>query len=96
MEELINILKQKHGISESQSKNILETIGDFIKKKFPEAGGAVDSILSHNTNETSYYSKEQTSSSSAASYIPDSALKTDQQLSKDKQSGFYEGNKKDY
>ena len=96
MEELINSLKQKHGISESQSKEILETIGDFIKNKFPEAGGTVDSMLSHNENETSYYSQEQASSSSAASYIPESTLKTDQQLSKDKQSGFYRGNKKDY
>lgn len=45
MQELINRLTEKAGISEAQATKSLETIKDFVKEKFPMLGGAVDNMF---------------------------------------------------
>ncbi len=45
MQELINRLTEKAGISTEQATKSLETIKDFVKEKFPMLGGAVDNMF---------------------------------------------------
>ncbi len=45
MQELINQLTSKAGISTEQAAKVLETIKEFVKEKFPMMGGAVDNLL---------------------------------------------------
>jgi len=45
MQELINRLTEKAGISADQAAKSLETIKDFVKEKFPMLGGAVDNMF---------------------------------------------------
>ena len=45
MQELINRLTEKAGISADQASKSLETIKDFVKEKFPMLGGAVDNMF---------------------------------------------------
>ena len=51
MQELIEKLKDVHGLSTEQSHGILSTITSFIKEKFPMVGGAVDSLFQSGTAE---------------------------------------------
>lgn len=45
MEELLNRMKSKHGLSEEESLQVLNTIKDYIIEKFPMVGGALDSFF---------------------------------------------------
>ena len=45
MQELINSLVEKAGISEDQALKSIEAIKDFIKEKFPMLGGAVENMF---------------------------------------------------
>jgi hypothetical protein len=45
MQELIQRITDKTGISAEQAAQALEVVKDFVKEKFPMVGGAVDSIL---------------------------------------------------
>ena len=45
MQELINRLTEKAGISAEQAIKSLETIKDFVKEKFPMLGGAIDNMF---------------------------------------------------
>jgi hypothetical protein len=45
MQELINRLTEKAGISAEQATKSIETIKDFVKEKFPMLGGAVDNMF---------------------------------------------------
>lgn len=49
MQELINRLTTKAGITTEQAANVLETIKEFVKEKFPMMGGAVDNLLAGDT-----------------------------------------------
>lgn len=46
MQDLINRLTTKAGISTEQATKAIETIKDFVKEKFPMMSGAVDNLLS--------------------------------------------------
>ena len=46
MQDLINRLTSKAGISTEQATKAIETIKDFVKEKFPMMSGAVDNLLS--------------------------------------------------
>ncbi|MBA2249687.1 MAG: hypothetical protein H0W12_05800 [Chitinophagaceae bacterium] len=52
MKELIEKLQNDHGLSTEQSHGILNTITEFIKEKFPMAGGMIDSLFSHENTTT--------------------------------------------
>jgi nucleoid DNA-binding protein len=45
MEELIEQLKEKAGLSDEQATKAIETIKDFVKDKFPMMAGAVDQLF---------------------------------------------------
>jgi len=45
MQELIDRLTEKAGISAEQAAKSIETIKDFVKEKFPMLGGAVDNMF---------------------------------------------------
>lgn len=45
MQELINQLKEKAGITEDQATKALAAVKDFVKEKFPMMAGAVDNLL---------------------------------------------------
>jgi hypothetical protein len=49
MEELIKMVTQKVGISESQAKSAVETIVSFLKDKMPAIGGQVESFIKGST-----------------------------------------------
>ncbi len=49
MQELIKLVTEKTGISESQAKSAVETVVGFIKDKMPGGlGGQVESFISGN------------------------------------------------
>jgi len=45
MQELVNQLKEKVGISEEQAVKAVEAVKDFVKEKFPMMADAVDNLL---------------------------------------------------
>jgi hypothetical protein len=45
MQELIEKLKTEHGLSQDQSENILVTVKNFIKEKFPMMAGTLDNLF---------------------------------------------------
>jgi len=45
MQELINKLVEKAGITADQASKSIETIKEFVKEKFPMLGGAVDNMF---------------------------------------------------
>lgn len=45
MQELIDKLTEKTGISAEQAEQAIETIKDFVKEKFPMMAGAVDNLF---------------------------------------------------
>lgn len=45
MEDLLKQLQEKHGLSFEQGSNILVTISQFLKEKFPMLAGAIDNFL---------------------------------------------------
>lgn len=45
MDELIEQLQTKAGLTEEQSIKAIETIKDFVKEKFPMMAGAVDQLF---------------------------------------------------
>ena len=50
MQELIDKLKNDHGLTTEQSHGILATVTDFIKKKFPMVEGMIDGLFHHHSN----------------------------------------------
>jgi hypothetical protein len=48
MQELINRLTEKAGISAEQANKAIDTIKDFVKEKFPMMAGAVDNLFAEN------------------------------------------------
>ena len=49
MQELIDQLTQKAGLSTDQATKAIATIKDFVKDKFPMMAGAVDNLLGSTT-----------------------------------------------
>ena len=52
MQELINRLTDKAGITTDQATKAIEAIKDFVKEKFPMMSGAVDNLLASNSGTT--------------------------------------------
>ena len=51
MQELIDRLTEKAGITPEQAQHVIETVKDFVKEKFPMLEGAVESIFSQGTSQ---------------------------------------------
>ena len=45
MQDLINKISEKTGISTDKATEVLQTVSDFIKEKYPLLAGTVDSVL---------------------------------------------------
>lgn len=45
MQELLDKLQNVNGLSEVQAKEVLKTITEYVKDKFPMLGGAVDNLF---------------------------------------------------
>lgn len=52
MQELINRLIEKTGISADQATQSIDTIKEFVKEKFPMLSGAVDNMFAPSAPET--------------------------------------------
>ena len=46
MQEIIDQLTEKVGLTPEQAQKAIETIAGYVKDKFPMLGGAVDQIFS--------------------------------------------------
>jgi hypothetical protein len=45
MQELIQRLREKTGITDEQAQKVIEAVKEFVKEKFPMLEGAVESIF---------------------------------------------------
>lgn len=45
MDELLKRLEEEHGLSKDESQNILTTIKNYIRERFPMVGGALDNFF---------------------------------------------------
>jgi hypothetical protein len=45
MQELIERLQEKTGITDEQAQKVIEAVKEFVKEKFPMLEGAVESIF---------------------------------------------------
>ncbi len=50
MQELIERLQEKAGITPEQAQHVIEAVKDFVKEKFPMLEGAVESIFTEGTS----------------------------------------------
>jgi len=48
MNELIQQLTTKAGLTEEQAQKALDVIADYVKEKFPMAGGMMDNFMKSN------------------------------------------------
>lgn len=45
MEDLIKLLANKHRLSEAEAHDVLITISDYVKQKFPMLEGAINNLF---------------------------------------------------
>jgi len=45
MSELINQIVEKTGVPAAQAQQVVEVVANFVKQKFPQFGGQIDSLL---------------------------------------------------
>ena len=103
MQELINKLTEKAGLSHDQASKAIETIKEFVKEKFPMMAGAVDNLLGESTPApaaTPAAAEAKTGSSNfldeISDFIPGEAGQKVEDFAKgaaDKISGMFGGNK---
>ncbi len=53
MQEIIDQLTEKAGLTPEQAQKAVETIAEYVKEKFPMLGGAVDQIFKSGNSENS-------------------------------------------
>ncbi|MEP6615588.1 MAG: hypothetical protein ABJA57_03370 [Ginsengibacter sp.] len=106
MQELIEKLKNIHGLSSEQSHGILNTIKEFVKEKFPMVGGAIDNIFPADSSTVATTASGDTGTTAGpatkggsfldkiSDYIPGQAGENVEQFAKDKLGGMFGGDKK--
>ena len=52
MNELINQIVQKTGVPADKAQQVLGVVAGFIKQKFPQFGGQIDSLLGTSGGQT--------------------------------------------
>jgi hypothetical protein len=52
MQELIDQIVQKTGISPEKAKEVLQTVSSFVQQKFPQLAGPLNSILGGSASNT--------------------------------------------
>jgi hypothetical protein len=106
MQELLDKLKNIHGLSTEQSHGILNTIKEYIKEKFPMVGGAIDNLFPDNnvpaegTTTTGDLGATDAPTAKGGSFldkisdfIPGETGEKAEQFAKDKLGGMFGGNK---
>jgi len=83
MQELIDKLKEKAGLTADQATNAIVIIKDYVKEKFPMLEGAVENMFG------------QQAASNVSDFVKDAAGKTEETFDnlKDKVSGIFSDNK---
>lgn len=71
MQELINKVAEKAGISTEQAGKAVDAIKDFVKEKFPMMAGAVDNLLGADSNAAASTTSTTTTNSSIMDKISD-------------------------
>ena len=104
MQELIDQLTAKAGISSEQATKCIETIKDFVKEKFPMLGGAVDKMFGEQTDNDAAQTttdppkqEEHGFMDKIKEMIPGGAAEKAEEVFdglKDKIGGFFGGDKK--
>lgn len=103
IQELIEQLKSKHGLSAEQSSGILGTITNYIKEKFPMVSGAIDNIFPPESIVPTTYAgtatitptKESTGSplDKISDFIPGATGQKVEDFAKKELGGLFGGNK---
>jgi hypothetical protein len=52
MQELIDQIVQKTGISPEKAKEVLQTVSSFVQKKYPQLAGPLNSLLGGGNDST--------------------------------------------
>jgi len=52
MNELINQIVEKTGVPADKAQQVLNVVAGFVKQKFPQFGGQIDSVLGTNSGTT--------------------------------------------
>ena len=60
MQELIERLQEKAGITEEQAQKVIESVKDFVKEKFPMLEGAVENIFNQGEKKGETVAEEDT------------------------------------
>jgi hypothetical protein len=97
MQELINRLIEKTGISPDQAHKSIETIKDFVKEKFPMLGGAVDNMFASAPADTVTATTPNAGGSildKISDVIPGQAGEKAEEFIKDKFGGMFGDDKK--
>lgn len=96
MQELIDKLTEKAGISTEQAHKSIDTIKEFIKEKFPMMAGAVDNLFpAQSTSNTNAASAGSSSIMDKISdFIPGEAGEKVEAFAKEKLSGLFGDGKK--
>lgn len=53
MEELIKKIQEQYGLSEEQTRGVIQTISGYVKERFPMVKGAVDQLFQSGTTPSS-------------------------------------------
>jgi hypothetical protein len=83
MQELIDQLAEKAGLTADQATKAIQTIKDYVKEKFPMLEGAVENLFGSNTN--------QPGATGDSSFVNDTTAKAGEVIDglKDKLSGLF-------
>jgi hypothetical protein len=92
MQELIDKLKEKVGLTEDQATNAIGAIKDFVKEKFPMLEGAVENMFGAKPDATA---SGDSASTTASDFIKDATGKAEDAFDsiKGKISGLFSDNK---
>src|SRR2546426_12191282 len=102
MQELIEKLKSKFNLSDEQSHEVLKTVANYVKEKFPMAAGVLDDLFktgdkpsdkTGNIKTDEHTTDTDVAQALAGGAVPPGDLPADPG---DIAKGFFEGNKKDY
>jgi hypothetical protein len=91
MQELIDHLKEKVGLTADQATNAVEAIKDYVKQKFPMLEGAVDNMFGKQEQQTN----SSSAGNAASDFVKDATSKAEEAFGnvKDKITGLFSDNK---
>ena len=89
MQELIDQLKEKAGLTADQATNAINAIKDYVKEKFPMLEGAVENMFGQKDQAS------DSSNSTASDFLKTASSKAEETFDslKDKISGIFSDNK---